>query len=128
MKRSWNGRRIQGGATPARLDERELLVPLDLVLNTEALVEVDQVRAATEQYVLAVVHDFTRCRMFVRRSSTAKIRLALEECDFVPGICQRAPRGKTKKSAADKTNKNKQLPSYAMVDDSCVTHDNLFRN
>src|SRR3569833_1215904 len=124
MKRSWNGRRIQGGATPARLDERELLVPLDLVLNTEALVEVDQVRAATEQHVLAVVHDFTRCRMFVRRSSTAKIRLALEECDLVPGIGQRAPRCKTSESAPDDADGCGLLPSCAVVDDSCVTHDN----
>ena len=59
-------RRASASTTSAGKDECDLVVPANLLLDAEAAIEIDQVGAAAEQHVLAVVHHFARAGQFVR--------------------------------------------------------------
>ena len=66
-------------SAPARLEKRQAIVPADLVRDSEALVELDEIGAAAEQHVLAVVDDFAGAGMLVGRSAAAQIGPPLEQ-------------------------------------------------
>ena len=57
--------RLEQGTTAAGLDEGEVIVPTDGVERVEAPVEVDEVSAAADEDVLAVVDDFAGAGMLV---------------------------------------------------------------
>ena len=63
----------------ARLDERHLVVPADLVGDANAFVELDEISTDAKQDVLAVVDYFTGSGMLVRRGAAAEERALLEE-------------------------------------------------
>jgi hypothetical protein len=63
-----------------------LIVPADLIFNSDAAIELDEIGAATEQHVLTVVYDFTRGRMLIRGGPSAKISAAFEERDAESAI------------------------------------------
>ena len=78
MERSGQGRWSDfGGAAPG-LEKCQLLIPANLVFNSCAAIEIEQVGAASEQYVLAIIDNFAGAGMLIRRSATAKIGTPLK--------------------------------------------------
>ena len=74
-----SARRLDHRGASARLKKSQPVVPANLVFDAQSLVELDQVGAAAEQHVLAVVHDFAGAGMLIRRSASAEIGTALEQ-------------------------------------------------
>src|SRR5258706_12414616 len=74
MQRSGERRRRNHGSMSSRLEEGQLLIPANFVLHSRAPVEIEQVRAAAEQYMLAIVNNFAGTRMLIRRVAPAEIR------------------------------------------------------
>src|SRR5207245_5061543 len=72
-------RRFEHRGRSAWLEKRQPVVPADFVLHADAPVKLDQISAATQQNVLAVVHHLARTRMLIGRSAPAEIRAALEK-------------------------------------------------
>src|SRR5215813_10743543 len=93
MKGRWKKRRMDSAGGSAWLDENQFLEPLNLAADAKLLVEVDQVGAAAEQHMLAVVHYFAGTRMFIRRRAPAHIRTALEQRDVKIGTSKRTAGG-----------------------------------
>src|SRR4029077_16484842 len=86
--------------TPAWLDERHLVVPANSILHSDALIKLDQIGAAAKQHMLAVVDDFARSRMLVRRRSAAEKRTLLEQSDAESTFGQRASGRKARETAS----------------------------
>src|SRR4029077_8910168 len=84
------------GATSG-LEKGHALKPANLVLNSDTLVELNQVGAAAEQNVLAVVHHFASARMLIGRGPSAKIRAPLEEGNAKTVFRQRTTGGQSGK-------------------------------
>ena len=55
MQRRWQSPTAQNGDAAAGLDEIELAVKLDAVPHAQAYVKIQQVDAAAQQHVLAIV-------------------------------------------------------------------------
>ncbi len=55
-----------------------MVVPANFVFNAETLVKLDQIGAAAEQHMLAVVHDFAGAGMLIGRGAATQIRTPLE--------------------------------------------------
>ena len=70
------------------LDKIQLLKPADLILDTEPPIEVDEIGAAAEKHVLAVVDGLIGAGMFVRRCAATEIRTPLEQRDLHAGVGQ----------------------------------------
>src|SRR5579872_941073 len=79
MKWSRQLRWLDHREAPARLKKSQLVVPANLALDAQPFVELNQVDAAAEQHVLAVVHHFASAGMLIRGSASAKIRPALKQ-------------------------------------------------
>ena len=61
-----------------------------MISDTDVLVELDQVGADAEQDVLAIVDNFSRTGMFIRRCTAAEEGAFLEERHPKPGVGQGA--------------------------------------
>ena len=77
---------FEDAAASARLDEDELLVELNLVLDAETLIEVEEIDAAAQQDVLAVVDGLAA--NFVGSRASAQERPGLKKIDLVAGGSQ----------------------------------------
>ena len=78
MERSWKKRRRQPAGASAGLNKGELIEPLNFVAYAELLVEMNQVGAASQQDVLAIVHHLAGSRMLIRGRPAPNIRTALK--------------------------------------------------
>src|SRR4051812_40332990 len=85
----------------ARFEEVQPRKPADFVLHSTSPIQVDQVGAAAEQDVLAVVDDLASPGVLIRRRPAAQIRTPFIQPHSVPHFRQGAARGKTGKSAAN---------------------------
>jgi hypothetical protein len=74
---------------------------VNLLIYTDSLVEADEVGAAAEEDMLAVIDDFVNAGMKVRRGATAKITAALDELHAITGLRERASGGHACYTAAD---------------------------
>ena len=97
-------------AAASRLDVGQPVVPAYALFHAEAVVKVEQVGAAAEQHVLAVIHHLAGAGMHVRRSAAAEIRTALEECNSVSGIGECTARRQARQAAANDAH---SLPALA---------------
>ena len=84
-------RRRQSGSTNDRrastgFEERESVVPSNLVSDSGTRVKIEQIGTATKQDMLAIVDYFACARMLIGRGATAEKRPALEERDSKTGI------------------------------------------
>src|SRR5260370_3587885 len=79
MQRSWERRRCNHGSTSSRLEEGQLLIPANFVLHSRAPVEIEQVGAAAEQHMLAIVDNLAGTGMLIRRGAPTEIRAALKK-------------------------------------------------
>ncbi len=100
MQRSRQGRRRNHRCASSRLEECQSLIPANLVLYSRAPVEIDQVRAAAQQHMLAVVDHLSGSGMLIRRCAPAKIRPAFEERHAKSRFRQGAARGQASQSAS----------------------------
>src|SRR5205807_3681175 len=85
----------------SRLDEGKVAEPLDLVAHAQSVIEIYQVRAAAQQDMLTVVHNFASARMLIRRCPATHVGTALVERDLEAGIGERATGSKPGQSSAD---------------------------
>jgi hypothetical protein len=77
---------------------------VNLLRNADAPVEAQQIGAAAEERVLAIVDDFTHAGMKVRRSPPAKIAALLNQLHAQAGLGQGAGRAHAGHAAADDRN------------------------
>ena len=84
-----------------RIRPEEGAMPLDLVEDAGPLVEVEQVGAAAEHHVLAVVEDPPAAGVFEGSGSSAETRAGLDHLDATPRLRKPQRRGETGESAAD---------------------------
>ena len=82
-------------------DEGDLVVPANLLLNAETAIEVNEIGAATEKNVLAVVDHLAGAGKLVRRRAATEVGAALEELDVITSVSQRARRRQSGKAPAD---------------------------
>src|ERR1700675_341863 len=100
MKRSGEPRRRNHGSAPSRLEEGQLLIPANFVLNSGTPIEIKQVGAAAEQYMLAIVDNFAGTRMLIRRGAPAKIGSAFKQGHAITGFGQGASSGEAGQPAS----------------------------
>src|SRR5579871_758734 len=86
---------------PSRQNEGDLVIPANLLLDAQPVVEIDQVGAAAEQHVLAVVDHLSCARQFVGGGTAAEERPAFEQLDEITGIGQSATGRQSCESAAN---------------------------
>ena len=101
MKRRGQRARLQHRRLAAGQDEGDLVVPANLLLDAEPAVEVDEVGAAAQQHMLAVVDNLAGAGKLVGRGAAAEIGTPLEELDVIAGVGQRAAGREARESAAD---------------------------
>ncbi len=77
---------------------------MDAVRDADAAVEADQIGAAAEEHVLAVVDDLAHARMQIRARPAAQVAAALDQLDAKTGLGQRAGRAHAGHAAADHGN------------------------
>ena len=88
------------GATSGK-NERDLVVPADLLFHTEAAIEFDEIGTAAQEHVLAVVHNFAGAGQLVRRCAPTQVGTPLEQFNLISRVSQRASRSKAGESATD---------------------------
>src|SRR6266516_4492115 len=79
-------RRPDYRGTSARFQKCELIEPADFIFYTNPLIELDQVRAAPEQHMLAVINYFASAGVLIGRSTSAQIRTTLEQSDVEAAV------------------------------------------
>ena len=57
-----------------------------MLFDAQSVVEVDEIRAAAEQHVLAVVHDLAGGGQLVGGSASTEVGATLEELDEEAGV------------------------------------------
>jgi hypothetical protein len=62
-------------------------------LHCCTLIKIEQIGAAAEQHVLAIVDNLACTRMPIRRGAPSKIGTALKERHAKPGVSQGTPSG-----------------------------------
>ena len=73
---------------------------MNFIGDTNALVELDEIRADAEKNVLAVVDDFARTRMLVGGSTSPEVGTLLENRNLESRVSQGAGRGQSGKAAS----------------------------
>ena len=84
----------------AGFEKRHLVVPADVVFDADAAIELDQVGAAAEQDVLAVVDHFPGRGMLVGGGASTEEGTAFEKGDFVAGAGEGSRGGQAGQAAA----------------------------
>lgn len=88
MERCWQSRWTNLRTPTTRLDESESIEPLNLLGDSDAPIEVEQVGAASEKHMLTVVYGLAGSRMLIGRSPATDERSALEETHWESRIGQ----------------------------------------
>src|SRR5258708_22405771 len=100
MQRSGERRRRDHRSASSRLQESQLLIPANFVLHSRAPVEIEQVGAAAEQHMLAIVDNLAGTGMLIRRGAPTEIRAAVDKTQDATRFLVRAPGGYREPSAA----------------------------
>ena len=100
MQRRGQERRPQFRLPSSRLDEGIALVPANLVFDADLAVEAEQVGAAAQQQVLAVVDRLRGAGKLVAGGASAKVGTPLVEPHAEAGVGQCATRSQPGESAA----------------------------
>ena len=77
------------------------LRPVNLLFDADAAVEADEIGAAAEEHVLAVVDDFVDAGMQIGRCAAAEIAATLDELHAIAGLGQGTGRAHAGHAAAD---------------------------
>src|SRR5271163_3221979 len=100
MQRGRQAGRSNFRCASSRFEKRQFVIPANLVLDSGAPVKIEQVRAATEQHMLAVVDNLSGARVLIGRCAPTEIGAAFKERDAKSGIGQSASGSKTRESAS----------------------------
>src|SRR6185437_659508 len=101
VERSGERRWTEFRAAAAGLDHGHLGGPVDFVLDADAAIEADEVGAAAEEDVLAVVDDFVDAGMEVGGGASAEVAAALGELHAIAGFGEGAGSAHAGDAAAD---------------------------
>ena len=102
MQRLRQQTRVHGGHAAAWLDEIELFVEMNAVLDAQALVEIEQIYAAAQEDVLAVVDGLPVCGVDgIGCSTPAEKAACFKEVDFKSGRPQGRRGCETRQATAD---------------------------
>ena len=93
-----DGRNLR--CAPSGLEKRQFVIPANFVLDSRAAVKIEQVRAAAEQHMLAVINSLPGAGMLIGRCAPTEIGSAFKERDAKPSISQGASGGKARESAS----------------------------
>src|SRR5581483_6575830 len=74
---------------------------MNLIRHADPLVEADEIRAAAEEQVLAVVDDLVHAWMQIRARASAQVATTLDELHAEAGLSQRAGRTHAGHTAAN---------------------------
>ncbi len=85
----------------ARLDERDLVKPADFFANAQTLIKFNEICAATQQKMLAIIQHLARAWMFIRGGAATNIRTSLKKRDLESHVSQSTACGKSGQPAAD---------------------------
>src|SRR5581483_2025597 len=99
MQRGRQRRHYYVRSPPTRFHKRQLVVPANFIGNSAALIKIDQISAAAQQYVLTVVDNLARPRMLIRGCSPSQIRPPLKQRHSKTRIGQGASRGQSSQAA-----------------------------
>src|SRR5882672_1614396 len=94
----------------ARLNECHMVIPADLVLYSQTLVKLNEVGAAPQKNMLAVVHHFPCSRVLIRRGAASQIWPPLEQSHLQAALSQSTCRGQPRQSASDDRHLGGQCP------------------
>ena len=75
-------------------------IPANFVLNSGAAIEIEQVGAAAEQHMLAIVDNFAGAGMLIRRGAAAEIRAAFKQSHAKTSFGQGASSGEAGQPAS----------------------------
>ena len=101
---------------PPRLHKRNFVEPADLIADAQPLIKLNQIGAASQQKMLAIIQDFAGSWMFIGRRSASDVRAFFEYCDLESGISQRAARSEASQATADDRNR------LSLAGDCCSYH------
>src|SRR5580704_8727105 len=104
MKRRRQYRRLDHRSSSARFEESQPIVPANLPFDAQPFIELDQVGAAPQQHMLAIVHHFAGAGMLIGRSASAEIRPALKEGHAKAATGKGATSREARQSATDYRN------------------------
>ena len=90
MQRSRQEGRSDDRGAPARLQKGQPVIPANLFFHANVPVELQQIGAAAQQHMLAVVDDFAGAGMLVGRRSAAKERARFKKGHAKAAVSQRA--------------------------------------
>src|ERR1700722_1075522 len=86
MEWRWQWRLAQHASAASRLNHGDVFKPVKLIECADAPVEIDEIGAAAEEQVLAVVDNLACAGMFVGRRATADVCAAFDEAHIMAGI------------------------------------------
>jgi ADP-glucose pyrophosphorylase len=69
--------------------------------NGQTFIKFNEICAATQQKMLAIIQHLARAWMFIRRSAATHIRTSLKHRDLESHVSQGTARGKSGQPAAD---------------------------
>jgi len=95
MQWGWQRRRSNNRRSSSRLEKGQTIEPANLMLNPEVSIELEQIRAAPQKHVLAVVYHFTSAGMLVGRGPAAKIWTPFKNSNAKAAICQSTAGGQS---------------------------------
>src|SRR5438552_11236813 len=98
-------------------------MPINAVRFTNTLIEIDQVRAASQQNVLAIVQKFAGLRIFERTGAAPKNSPRFKESDIDANRFQRHRRRHSGKAASDNNNAQSFDVGCSMLDVRCWMFD-----
>jgi hypothetical protein len=93
--------RTKRRAAAAGLDHCHLAGPVNLVRNAEMMVEADEIGAAAEERMLAVVDDFVDAGMEIGTGATTEVAAALDELHAEASLGESAGRAHAGDTCAD---------------------------
>src|SRR5260221_11822769 len=91
---------FQNRSAPAGLDKRHGVRPTDILLDSNATIELNEVCATAEQHMLAVVDDFAGTGMLIRRRATTQVRTPLKQGHAETGSGKGASSGQSSQTAS----------------------------
>ena len=101
MQRSRQSRRREFRSSSAGLDQCEPIEPSHFVQSPYAAIEVQQIRAISEEDMLTVVDNLSRSGMLIRRGAPANERTTLKYGDMKSRFGKSAGCGKPRDTSAD---------------------------
>ena len=100
MERFWQERWSNDRLTSTRFHEDKILKPANLFEYARTFVEIQEIGAASQQYVLAIVDNLSCRWMLIRRSASAKVRASFEQLHTISRVGERTASSESGQTSA----------------------------